>query len=56
MMYQIYVFVGLSILGVIDSLYLLHKSTKKVPMVCPLNSDCHKVVNSKWNKNDLAGV
>ena len=40
----------LAMLGLIDSVYLFYKSKEDKPLVCPLRSDCNKVLESKWNK------
>ena len=51
----------LSILGVIDSIYLYYKHSKKQPLVCLLNTNCNAVLNSKWShifgiRNELFGI
>jgi len=51
----------LGILGVVDTSYLIWKSRKKQPVVCPIGEKCNVVLNSKWNKiffirNDVLGL
>ena len=51
----------LGILGVVDTSYLIWKSRKKQPLVCPIGEKCNIVLNSKWNKiffirNDVLGL
>ena len=51
----------LAILGIFDSGYLIKKRVKKQPLSCPINGECEKVVESKWNaiffiKNDILGL
>ena len=51
----------LALLGVIDAVYLGWKYVKKEELICPLDGECNKVVNSKWSKflgirNELWGV
>ncbi|MDP2672875.1 MAG: vitamin K epoxide reductase family protein [Nanoarchaeota archaeon] len=51
----------LAILGIFDSGYLLKKRVKKQPLSCPIDGNCEKVVESKWNKiffikNDFLGL
>jgi len=51
----------LSILGIIDSIYLFYKHKRKQPLACPLNTDCNAVMNSKWSttfgiRNELFGA
>src|SRR3989344_2799753 len=51
----------LALLGVIDAVYLCWKYVKKEELICPLDGECNKVVNSKWSKflgirNELWGV
>lgn len=48
-MYLVTSFFVLSLLGVIDSGYLFYKRKKKHPLVCPLNTDCAAVLDSKYN-------
>ena len=54
-------FIALSVLGIINSGYLVYKHYKKKPLVCPLNHDCNVVTESKWSKiffirNDTLGL
>lgn len=51
----------LSIAGISISGFIILKRSKKQPLVCPINQDCNKVVNSKWSKiffvkNDIIGI
>ena len=51
----------LAILGIFDSGYLIKKRVKKQPLSCPIDGECEKVVESKWNaiffiKNDILGL
>lgn len=51
----------LSLLGIVNTVYLIWKSRIKEPLVCPIGQDCNKVLNSKWNKiffikNDILGL
>ncbi len=51
----------LSFLGMANSVFLYYKHKKKQPLVCPMNSDCNAVINSKWNnlfgiKNEILGI
>ena len=51
----------LGLLGIIDASYLIWKTRKKQPLVCPIGQDCNAVIESKWNKiffirNDILGV
>ena len=51
----------LGLLGIINTSYLIWKSRKKQPLVCPIGEDCNAVLNSKWNKiffirNDILGL
>ena len=51
----------LSFLGITNSVFLYYKHKNKHPLVCPLNSDCNVVINSKWNnlfgiKNEILGI
>ena len=53
-------FFVLTILGLVDTGYLVYKHGKKKPMVCPLEHDCSKVTESKWStvlgvRNELLG-
>ena len=41
----------LTLMGIIDSLYLIWKHLKKQPLSCPINKDdCNAVVESKYGK------
>jgi len=40
----------LSFLGISDSLYLIYKNRPSKTLVCPINGNCHAVLESKWNK------
>ncbi len=44
------IFIILACLGILDSIYLLYKNRPNKTLTCPLNSDCHAVLSSKWNK------
>ena len=51
----------LSLLGIVNTVYLIWKSRIKEPLVCPIGQDCNKVLDSKWNKiffikNDILGL
>ena len=51
----------LGLLGIVDASYIIWKSRKKQPLVCPIGGDCNTVLNSKWNKiffirNDVLGL
>lgn len=51
----------LAVLGLTDSIYIAWKTSKKQPLACPLNTDCNKVLNSKWSKtfhikNEYLGI
>ena len=51
----------LSLLGIVNTVYLIWKSRMKEPLVCPIGQDCNKVLDSKWNKiffikNDILGL
>ncbi len=51
----------LSLLGLINASYIYWKRNKETHMVCPLNSDCAAVIESKWSrifyiKNDTLGI
>ncbi len=51
----------LSILGIIDTVYLISSRIKKKPLVCMVGDDCNKVVHSKFSKifyinNDILGL
>lgn len=51
----------LSFLGMANSVFLYYKHKKKQPLICPMNSDCNAVINSKWNnlfgiKNEILGI
>ena len=51
----------LSLLGIVNTVYLIWKSKIKEPLVCPIGQDCNKVLDSKWNKiffikNDILGL
>ena len=51
----------LGLLGIIDTSYILWKSKKKQPLVCPIGDDCNVVLESRWNKiffirNDVLGL
>ena len=51
----------LAILGVIDAGYLTWKHYRKQPLVCPLNSKCEVVTESRWShmfgvRNELLGL
>ena len=48
------ILIVLVVLGLIDARYLYYKHKTKLPLSCPLNSDCNAVINSKWN--ELLGV
>lgn len=59
--YLINSLVVLSFLGIANSVFLYYKHKKKQPFVCPMNSDCNAVINSKWNnlfgiKNEILGI
>jgi len=54
-------FIVLSVLGLVDTVYLVYQHYKKKPLVCPLDHDCSVVTESKWNKiffvrNDIIGL
>lgn len=56
-------FITLSILGLLNSGYLLYKhyTKKQKPLICPMNHDCSKVTESKWShifliRNEFLGV
>ena len=49
-MYLKIIFLILTIMGMVDSLYLFYKYTKKAPLACLIGSDCSAVVESKWSK------
>ena len=49
-MISLIIFVILICIGIIDSSYLIYKFYKKHPLVCPMNTDCNAVLNSKWGK------
>lgn len=54
-------FLGLAILGLVDTGYLAYRHTRKKPLVCPLEHDCSKVTESKWSsvlgvRNEYLGV
>ncbi|NQU83351.1 MAG: vitamin K epoxide reductase family protein [Parcubacteria group bacterium] len=60
-MYLVYLFIVLSVGGIIDASYLLYKKVKKIPLSCPINDDCSVVTQSKWSKvfgihNETLGV
>jgi len=51
----------LAILGIINTLYLIISRLNKRKLICPINQDCNKVVESKWGKifyinNDYLGL
>lgn len=51
----------LGLLGIIDTSYLIWKSRKKQPLVCPIGDACNVVLESRWNKiffirNDILGL
>ena len=51
----------LAILGIINTSYLIISRLKKRKLICPINQDCNKVVESKWSKifyinNDYLGL
>lgn len=43
-------FIVLSIVGAIDSAYLLWKHQQHQPLICPLDHDCSAVTESKWSR------
>lgn len=54
-------FLGLAILGLVDTGYLAFRHTRKKPLVCPLDHDCSKVTESKWSnvlgvRNEYLGI
>ncbi len=55
------ILLALAVLGMADSGYLVWKhQIKKQALVCPLNSDCNAVTDSKWGRilgvrNDILG-
>ena len=51
----------LSVLGITNAFYLHYKRKNKERLICPLNSDCNAVINSKWSsmfgiKNEILGL
>ena len=49
-MNAISIFIVLVVLGILDSIYLIYKNRPNKTLTCPLHSDCHAVLQSKWNK------
>lgn len=45
-----YLFIFITLLGIVDVIYILYKNRPTKQLVCPFNSDCHAVLESKWNK------
>ncbi|OHA18082.1 MAG: hypothetical protein A2836_01670 [Candidatus Taylorbacteria bacterium RIFCSPHIGHO2_01_FULL_45_63] len=39
-----------AVAGFLLAYYIRHKKHHEQPMVCPLNSDCHKVVHSEYSR------
>ena len=54
--------VALSLIGLIDSIYLSWHSLRKKPLICPINKqDCNAVVQSQYGKmfgikNEVIGI
>lgn len=54
--------IALSVIGLIDSIYLSWHSLRKQPLICPINKqDCNAVVQSPYGKmfgikNEIIGV
>lgn len=53
--------VVLAFLGLVNASYISYKRTREQPMVCPINNDCEKVIESRWSrifyiKNDTLGI
>ena len=51
----------ISVAGILVSIYIWHKKRTTVPFLCPLNSDCTKVLTSRWSStfgipNELLGI
>lgn len=51
----------LSIIGIINTSYLISSRVGKKSLVCPINQDCNKVVESEWGRifyfrNDTLGL
>ncbi len=42
-------FIVLSIIGIVDSGYLVYAHYEKKPLVCPLDHDCSRVTESRWS-------
>jgi len=60
-MYLIIILVILLLLGASDAVYLIYKNRPGQALVCPLNTSCHAVLKSKWNKflgvrNEIWGI
>ncbi len=54
-------FILLSVAGLVNAGYLTYKHFQKKPLVCPINSDCNAIVESKWGdflgiRNEILGV
>lgn len=47
---MLYLFVLLCCLGITDVIYLLYKNRPTQNLVCPLNGNCHAVLESRWNR------
>jgi uncharacterized membrane protein len=51
----------ISLIGIGVSAYIWHKKRTVVPFLCPLNSDCTKVLTSRWSStfgipNEFLGI
>jgi len=54
-------FIVLSLMGIVNSSYLVWKHYKNKPLICPLDHDCRVVTESKWSKvffirNEVLGM
>lgn len=43
------IFIVLLLIGFINAWHINHKRSRQQPLICPLNSDCEKVLTSKWS-------
>lgn len=45
-----FVILGLALLGIADTSYLIHERQKPEPIACPIGGKCEVVLESKFNK------
>jgi len=61
LIYDYFLIFILALIGIVETIYLIHQRKKQAKLVCLLGKNCHIVLESKYNKilgihNDIAGL